>query len=524
MKKILKRIGIAVISPVLLFIILAALLYLPPVQNWVAGKVASVISDKTGMEISIGRVSLEWPLNLGIDNFRALHQNDSLPQAKDTIADFGHLTADIQILPLFEKRVVINELSLQKASINTNGFISDLRIKGRMQELWLASKGIDLDKETAEINGARLADANLDIALSDTAAIDTTESTAKWIIRADSLSFKNSELAIHMPGDTLYIETFLGDAVARETNIDIGNGIYEISCLNWNKGRLRYDDLFTPEVKGFDYNHIAMSDIKMHVDSIRFSPSGLSLHIKESSAKEKCGIDISHLAGIIKLDSLYNNIQMKGMTIRTTDSDIYTETDLDFSIADSLNPGQMKMRLNAQLGKQDMIRFMGDLPQAFIQRYPNQPISIKGSLNGNMQAMELTGLNISLPSAFNANLNGTAGFSQQNQSPACDLKINAKMQDVDFLLAAADPSLLKDYRIPKGITLEGTLKADGNNRYSTDLIAREGNGTVRLIGEATIPKNANGEMVIDYMSYDSDISIDNLNLHHFMPNDSLYNQ
>ena len=523
MKKTIKRIGIAVLSPILLFMILAALLYLPPVQNWVAGKVASIAAEKTGMEISIGRVSLEWPMNLGIDDFRALHQNDSLPQVKDTIADIGHLTVDIKFLPLLQKRVVINELSLLKASINTNGFISDVRIKGRMEELWLASKGIDLDKETAEVNGLRLSDANIDLALSDTAAVDTTESTAKWIIKADSLCFKNSELAIHLPGDTLNVRTYLGNAVAREANIDIGNGIYEVACLNWNNGRFRYDNRWMPELKGFDYNHIAMNYLTMHVDSFRFSPSGLSLHIKESAAKERCGIDISHMAGGIMLDSLYNNIQLKGMTMRTSDSDIYTETDMDFTFADDRDPGKMKMRLNAQIGKQDMIRFMGDLPQAFIQSYPNQPMNIKGSLNGNMQEMELTGLIISLPSAFNMNINGTAGIAPQSQSPKCDLKVNARMQDMNFLLAFADPALRKDYSIPQGITLDGTIKADGKNNYSTNLIAHEGQRTVKLIGEATIPKNAKGEMALDYISYDADISISDLNLHHFMPKDSLYN-
>ena len=523
MKKTIKWIGIAVLSPILLFMILAALLYLPPVQNWVAGKVASIAAEKTGMEISIGRVSLEWPMNLGIDDFRALHQNDSLPQVKDTIADLGHLTVDIKFLPLLQKRVVINELSLQKASINTNGFISDVRIKGRMEELWLASKGIDLDKETAEVNGLRLSDANIDLALSDTAAVDTTESTAKWIIKADSLCFKNSELAIHLPGDTLNVRTYLGNAVAREANIDIGNGIYEVACLKWNNGRFRYDNRWMPELKGFDYNHIAMNNLTMHVDSFRFSPSGLSLHIKESAAKERCGIDISHMAGGIMLDSLYNNIQLKGMTMRTSDSDIYTETDMDFTFADDRDPGKMKMRLNAQIGKQDMIRFMGDLPQAFIQSYPNQPMNIKGSLNGNMQEMELTGLIISLPSAFNMNINGTAGMAPQSQSPKCDLKVNARMQDMNFLLAFADPALRKDYSIPQGITLDGTIKADGKNNYSTNLIAHEGQGTVKLIGEATIPKNAKGEMALDYISYDADISISDLNLHHFMPKDSLYN-
>ena len=172
MRKGLKWIGIAVLTPLLLFIILAALLYLPPVQNWVAQKVVSIASEKTGMEISVGHVNLEFPLDLGIDDFRVLHANDSVTDVTDTIADVRKLVVNVRLLPLLRKKVVIEELSFRQAKINTNGFISDLRIKGQFQELWLASKGIDLGKETVLVNGARLSDAQLDINLTDTAAGD----------------------------------------------------------------------------------------------------------------------------------------------------------------------------------------------------------------------------------------------------------------------------------------------------------------------------------------------------------------
>ena len=60
------------LSPVLLFAILAVLLYLPPVQNWAVDKVAAIASEKTGMEITVGHVHLRFPLDLSIDNFRML--------------------------------------------------------------------------------------------------------------------------------------------------------------------------------------------------------------------------------------------------------------------------------------------------------------------------------------------------------------------------------------------------------------------------------------------------------------------
>ena len=521
MKKALKWLGIAVLTPILLFLILAALLYLPPVQNWAAKKVAAIASEKTGMEITVGHVNLEWPLDLGIDDFRMLHPNDSLPNVTDTIADVGHLTADIQLWPLLKKRVVINELSMREAKLNTNGFISDLRVKGRLQELWLSSKGIDLDQETVEVNGARLAEADLDIQLSDTAAVDTTTSENKWIINADSLSIHKTHLSLHMPGDTLHVDAYLGHAVAEEANIDLGKGVYQVSSLRWNDGQLRYDNRFEPEVAGLDYNHIALSDISLGIDSISYTPAGTSFYIRHTSLKEKSGLEISELKGGVRLDSAFNQIQMPALALKTPDSDIYTEVDMDFNAFDARNPGKMKVRLNAQIGKQDLMRFMGDMPAQFIRRYPNHPISIKGSLNGNLQQMAFTGLDINLPTAFHLSANGTAGNLTDPSKLQADLKINAKTQDIGFMTAMLDAKVMNDYRIPNGITLDGTLKADGP-RYQADLTAREGQGTVKLKGNATIPQNAKGEMVPSLMSYDANVSIKNLNVHHFMPKDSIY--
>ena len=220
MKKVLKWLGIAVLVPILLIVILTALLYLPPVQNWAVKKVAAIASEKTGMDITVERVCLEFPLDLGIEGFRALHQNQT-----DTIADVRKMVCDVRLIPLFSKRVVIDELSLTDAKLNTNGFIGDLRIKGNLQELWLSSNGIDLDQETVEVNGARLSEAQLDIALSDTAAVDTTESTMKWIVNADSVSILKSNFMVHLPGDTLNAQAYMGRAVAREVLADLGNKI-----------------------------------------------------------------------------------------------------------------------------------------------------------------------------------------------------------------------------------------------------------------------------------------------------------
>ena len=411
MKKVIKWIGIAVLIPILLCLLLAVLIYLPPVQNWAVKKVAAIASEKTGMEITVGHVSLAFPLDLQLDDFKAIKQNDSLPQVRDTIADVHRLVADVRLLPLFRSQVVIDELSF--------GFISDLRIKGELEELWLSSKGIDLDKETVEVNGARLQEAHLDIALSDTAATDTTPSTLKWRINADSLTISKTDFKLHLPGDTLNVNGHLGRLVARQADIDIGQNIYKVGSLDWRKTFFR----------------------------------------------EKSGIEVNEFTGGITLDSAYNHIRLPLTTLKTTDSNIMAEADMDFTAFNDQNPGQMKVRLFAQLGKQDIEKYAGKLPQKFMEHFPNRPLNIRGSVNGNMKQLDVTGIDIDLATAVHASLKGKAENITDINRLKADIEVKGKTQELNFLIALIDPKMSGTYRIPNGMEIDGRLRADGT-RYS----------------------------------------------------------
>ena len=525
MRKLLKWLGIAVLTPVLLFIILAAMLYLPPIQNWVAQKVTAIASEQTGMEISVGHVSLEWPLDLSIDDFRMLHPNDipeqsspapamlacyqrdartrslSVAGATDTIADVKRLVVSVRLLPLLRQRVVVKELSLHQAKLNTNGFISDLRVKGSVGSLWLQSKGIDLGRETAVVNGARLADAQLDIALSDTAETDTTPSNLKWKIDADSLTISRTDLTLHLPGDTLDCSIGLGKAVARQVSADLATPTYNIGSIDISDSRLAYEP-------------IGLSDVVVGVDSITYSPAGTSLFIRQAALRDKSGLEVTALTGGIRLDSAFNHIQVPQLVLKTPDSDIEFDGDIDLSAFDKQSPGNIRVRLFAQIGKQDILTAAGQLPQEFIERYPNRPLTIRGSVNGNMEQLDITGITLDLPTALHASIQGTAANVSDLKRLKGDIQIEAQAQ-LDFLLGRASR------REERGtIFLNGRLTADGTS-YGADLTAREGSGSVELKGKATIPVDAEGALATERTTYDANVSIHNLNLRHFMPNDSL---
>ena len=66
------------LTPLTLFVLLMVLLYVPPVQDFIRRQAVSIASESTGLEISVDRIGLRFPLDLVVDGvtaFGRLHRN-----------------------------------------------------------------------------------------------------------------------------------------------------------------------------------------------------------------------------------------------------------------------------------------------------------------------------------------------------------------------------------------------------------------------------------------------------------------
>lgn len=228
MKKALLWGGAILGVPVALSALLAILLYIPPVQQWMLQKATYYASQKTGMEISIGRVRLAFPLDLSMEDVIIIQPNDSLPQAKDTVASARRMVADVQLMPLLHKKVEVDELTFEGLKLNTVNLIAAAKVQGTIGKLNLVSHGIDLSGSTVRVNQANLEDAKLQVSLADSVPEDTTESKTTWKIGLDQLDIRRSDVTVHMPGDTLQVRAYLGKAVASDGSFDLGEGVYQL--------------------------------------------------------------------------------------------------------------------------------------------------------------------------------------------------------------------------------------------------------------------------------------------------------
>jgi hypothetical protein len=345
--------------------------------------------------------------------------------------------------------------------------------------------------------------------MNDSVPEDTTTSVTLWKIHVDSVVVSRSDLTLHMPGDTMSVKAHMGTLTAREALIDLGTETYTVGSVDLVNGAVSYDQNFEPRVDGLDFNHIDLTHLNVGIDSIYYHDPTLRLHMRHLALKEKSGLEVTDLSGPIVMEN--GSIRLPKFRLKTPESDIYVEMDMPLSLMDAVDPGKLRLRVDAQLGRQDLMRFMGDLPKGMRDRWPYYPLSVKGALKGNMDFMEFKDLDIDLPTAFSAHADGFVANVTDMKRLRADVQFKARTQNLGFVMAMLPRDIQRDYRLPP-MSAEGRVKVDGAH-YTANIKAREGGGVLTLDGDF----NAND------MSYSASINIEDVNVHHFMPHGPLYN-
>lgn len=462
------------LAPIIIILLLAVAIYLPPIQNWAVQKVTAYASEEMGMEISVEHVCLVFPLDLGVDGVKIIQPNDSVPQKKDTIADLKRAVVDVRLLPLFAQKVEIDRLDIYDLKMNTANLVHEARVKGTLAMLSLESHGIDLGKETLRLDMAMIDGAHLDVALSDTVPEDTTESKNYWKINLDNLDVRNSDVTLHMPGDTLQINAVLADVKAKQGFFDLYKGQYDLASIDWKKGEIKYDNNFEPRLKGLDPNHIALSDIHIGIDSLHFCSPDLRAVIRQCSMKEKSGITLASLTGKAVMDSTC--LRLDKIAMKTPTSELNAEVSIDLNIMDEKAPGQMNADISASLSKEDLLLAMGDMPVAFRRQWPTHPLAVKAKMKGNLNHVEIPEAMMELPGALKIVAKGKADYPANEDKRKADIHLDARTYDLAFVKALLSSDLQRMIAIPSTHAV-ADLKVDGK-AFGASFDVTEGRGKV----------------------------------------------
>lgn len=504
-RKWIKWVSWILLTPILLFVVLMVLLYVPPVQNFLRKQATSYASEATSMQINVGRIDLRFPLNLLVRDVEVI-------QVPDTLLTLGSLNVHVQAMPLFKGKIEVDDITLQQVTVNSADLIEGMKIRGVLGRFFLESHGVDLTDETAVINHVELSDTHIGLVLNDTATTEKTDTASvpiKWKVDLHALSLKNVSFSMQLPADTMRMAARVSEASIKDVSADLKHQFYGLRSFLLTGTSVNYDTGNTQPVEGFDPSHIALRDIRIGIDSVLYRGRNMNAVIREFSMNERSGLSVTSLTGRVFADSTV--IRIPDFRLLTPHSEMNFTAQTYWELVNIPTTGRLTARFNALIGKQDVMLFAGGLPEAFKEAYPFRPLVVQAGTEGNLKSMQISRFKVNLPGAFS--LEGGGELYNLTDSTTRSAALDLKMQtgNLNFLTAWGGMTPGAPLVIPDSMLLDARLGMEGS-KYDARLLLKEGEGRLGL----TAALNSTTE------AYTADLHIEDLQINHFLPKDSIY--
>ena len=481
------------------------LLYIPPVQNLLRREVTAYASEATGMQIQVERIDLRFPLNLLVRGVEVIQQ-------PDTLLSLESLNVRVQAWPLIKGKVEVDEVTLNQVAVNSAGLIEGMKIKGVLGRFFLQSHGVDLSNEIAIINQVDLSDTHVQLVMNDTttAPKDTTASApVNWKVDLHQLNLGNVSFSMQLPADSMRMAAYIGEASVNDAQADLKNQFYSLKQFLLSGGSANYDTGAAKPVEGFDASHIAVRDIRIGLDSLLYKGRNMNAVLREFSMNERSGLSITSLAGrVYSNDSI---ICVPGLKLQTPHSEIDLSAHTYWELVNIPTTGRLSANLNAYIGKEDVMLFTGGLPDSFKEAYPFRPLVIRAGTDGNLKEMQISRFTVDLPGAFSLEGGGLLENLADSITRSGTVGLKMTTQNLNFLTALSGEAPNGTIVIPDSMDLVAKVDINGP-AYKANLKLREGQGTIDM--DAAL--NTLTEV------YKADLKINNLQLHNFLPKDSIY--
>lgn len=499
-RKWIKLVSWVLLTPLMLFVILMALLYVPPIQNYLRGKVEIYASEKTNMQVQIRRIDLRFPLNLQLQGVRVI-------QLPDTLLALERLNAKVEVLPLFSGKIALKDLTFNQVAVNSLNLIQGLRIKGYINYFHLKSHAIDLPNEMAIIDRAEFENSNLQLYLNDTAKVEedsVPSEPIKWKIDLRRFELKNVSFAMHSSADSVQIMTHFPKMVSQNLFIDLKKQSYDLKHFSLLDGAFSYSVGYAVPSKGFDFSHIAVKKVRIQLDSLSFHGKRLNAVISHLSLNERSGLSVSSLKGRFSSDNRVMEVPYLNLT--TPNSELNFNAKIYWPLIGKVNKNSVNANLNAYIGREDLLLFAGTLSKEFMNNYPFRPLTVYLGAEGNWNQIRISRCAVDLPGAFTMRGKGYIENATDSLNRVGNLEIDANAKDLNFLTSLAGVESRSFFNIPDSIRLAAKVDFKGAE-YKADLQLSERRGMAQVKG------NFNSLTEV----YKAEMRISQWQLHDFLP-------
>lgn len=501
------------LSPIILFLVLTILLYIPFVQDWATGYACEKLSKETGLDVNVERLRVKFPLDVDL---QGLCITD--PHANDTVLAVKSCVLDLDLCGLFGLKVGVDAFTLSNVVLDTHDLVATMKMRGHMNDFYLDAHDLELKESKVNITSTRLDGCDLDIALRDTTVIDTTTSEPlKWKIDFGNLEIRNSKIAFHTVRDTMVLRAGLKNLELNSGNFDLGHNKLKVKDFGLDADSVRYDMNYEHHVKGMDFNHLALYKVVASVPSLDYDLDANHLQTTLSSFcfKEKSGFELQQLSAGVEFDA--DGIKIDDAILKTPTSEFKAWADVNWtalvprstakgntsggkntasssksnnqsssnskstSTHDSAStPGRMDVRLSANFSKEDVLCIVGeDLPPSIKDQYPDKLLTAEVEVSGNVDKVDVKAFRFMMPGMIDATVRGGAlNLMAQDASLGADLDWDVHTEDLSLVKRILG---IKGFNLPAMDILGNTHVA--GDLYQANLQVNQGLGVLKLKGE-----------------------------------------
>ncbi len=563
---------------IILLVGLALLLIQTPfVQKIAKNKIVTFLEEKIKTPVSIGRLSIDFPKRIVLED---VYFED---QSGDTLLLGDTLKVDIRLLKLLSRQIEIREIDLRGVTSHIKHTLPDSAfnfdyilkafIKGKEKKvdstagMVFSVDKINLDrfniKMDDEVNGnnisiylnhfdTRITTFDLEnkkftvpkIKLAGlTATLRQTKALSRESIRTDTINFTPSsafpdiELEeinisdIHIDYentvtsvdsrldlDSLLIEFNDLDLLNQEADVrllrlantsghfELGETAQEavkataievketlekgwrinLEKLGISNVDFKFDDMAQKQVvRGIDYDHIDIKDLKANFTHIAYNADTISGAVNHISLTEQSGLNLKNFRGDFYFSK--QHAALSDYVIETSDSYINDHFELFYPSLDTIakDPGVITVDAqfeNSKIAVSDILLFAPNLiNQPLFSRNQRDVIFVDGNISGRLNNLDIDDLNISGIGDIRLLASGNIRGLPDADKMSFDVDIERLSASATDLSAFIPRRVADQVRIPESVTMRGSFKGTFD-RFTTDMNISTSLGNVTIDG------------------------------------------
>ena len=509
-------------------LLMPVLLYIPFVQDAVVKIAENVVHKSTGMDVSIGKFRLKFPLDVNLrDVYVVEASGDTMVRARDVIAD-------VKLLPLLKLDVQLNRLELLDGYYRMLSPDSSMLLKVNAGRLEVDdNSSFNLNDSHLILNSTQLEDGALslymDVWKKQPTPPDTASSTSKpFVIEARNLDLKNFKFAMSMLPTIDTLDVAVKQIAIKNAKVDLGENLVRWGLASIDNGNFTYlaptpeyvkthpappsepstgppmrimgDSISVANLSalygikdaepqpGFDANYLKFTDVNIGMRDFYNESSTVKLPLTKLQARERCGLTVTSGRGTVQIDSV--GLDIKKLAVTTLYSRINATANVPFAMMSLDETSPMSADVSGRIGVPDVEAFMPALKEYTKMVPGRKPLDFALDAKGSLADLVVKRLDAAMSGVVKLNASGSVKKPLDYKNMVADLAFDGELSDpavADKLIGVPDLSL-------PAFTIKGNANARGLN-YGADFKLLSDAGDVDAVGHVALtPENYSADV------------------------------